>query len=89
MAFTQPPGEAEGDPANDVVLYLYLEFLAHGLEYSLGSSIALLHDLHGPVLLHSRPPFPVCRHHITPRGDAGPIASCRRSYPVLCYPNPR
>jgi hypothetical protein len=35
----------------------------------------LLHDLRGPVLLHGFSSFPVCRHHITTRGDAGPIAS--------------
>jgi len=32
--------------------------------------------------------FPVCHRHTIPRGDAGPIASCCRSYPVLCQPNP-
>ncbi len=45
MAFAQPPGEAEGDPADNIVLYLYLEFLAHGQEYGLTSNVTLRHDL--------------------------------------------
>jgi hypothetical protein len=52
-----PANEGAGYLGNDLFIYLYLEFLAHGLEYSLRSSVALLHDLRGPVLLHSLPPF--------------------------------
>jgi hypothetical protein len=48
----------------------------------------LLHELRSPVLLHILPPFPYLPPPHHPRGDAGPIASCRRLYPVLCQPNP-
>jgi len=50
-----PAAEAAGDPGND--LALYLEFLAHGQQYGLRSSVTLLHDLRGPVLLHGLPSF--------------------------------
>ena len=45
-----PAGEAGGDPGNDFVLNP--EFLAHGQQYGLRSSITLLHDFRGPVLFH-------------------------------------
>jgi len=52
-----PANEGAGYLGNDLFIYLYFEFLVHGQEHGLTSSVTLHHDLGGPVLLHGFHPF--------------------------------
>jgi hypothetical protein len=76
-----PSCESNGYLGNDVVPYLYPEFLAHGQKDRLRSNVPLTHKLCGAILFHHLLLFPVsCPHFTTNAPTFPPFAGMEDDY---------